>query len=169
MTITYTAVLDPVWSNVGNTAFNCLVQFDGFDEAHPFTASAVGPEPHVIEIWNRGLNGDFGPIADYELPPEAALGPPSRLMANVSVASGEIIIDGVEAFSGGMMLAPTEFLLFLTHSLDGNANKYVPTILPIGEGSLGVNDYELADDYLYLLLGGEETPSRLAIVIQKAE
>lgn len=71
MAITYSNARNPVWINPERTILDIEVNFDHWaaDEYTLFTAYGddVG-EPHAVEIYNRAVAGDFGPISDY-VPP----------------------------------------------------------------------------------------------------
>lgn len=70
MAITYTNARNPVWVNASRTLLDIEVNFDHMSEEYVmFTATLddVG-EPHAIEIYNRAIAGDFGPIGNF-VPP----------------------------------------------------------------------------------------------------
>lgn len=58
----YTTVENPSWNRDG-TMIDCVVDFVGLGKL-PFSASP-NDLPHGVEIYNRCVAGDFGPIADY--------------------------------------------------------------------------------------------------------
>jgi hypothetical protein len=58
----YTTVKDLVWTK-DQTGIDCIVNFDLLGEI-PFTAS-LNDLPYSVEIYNRCISGEFGPIADY--------------------------------------------------------------------------------------------------------
>ena len=64
----YSKVENPTW-NEAKTSIDCLVTFDGLG-AVPFAATQTDIYPHTIEIYNRCIAGDFGPVADYVKRPE---------------------------------------------------------------------------------------------------
>ena len=69
MAITYTTVSNPRWSNSAQTLIDLDVNFDHLPEdSVPFMASADDVEPHGVELYNRAIAGDFGPIAAYSPP-----------------------------------------------------------------------------------------------------
>lgn len=61
----YTEVKNPMWTRDGQSIV-CDVTFEGLGTM-PFAATLNDVYPHVIEIYNRCVAGDFGPIADYVL------------------------------------------------------------------------------------------------------
>lgn len=70
MAITYTDARNPVWANLSQTQIDIEVNFDHWHEEYVlFTADPndVG-EPHAIEIYNRAVAGDFGPVGAYTPP-----------------------------------------------------------------------------------------------------
>jgi hypothetical protein len=67
MTIKYTSVTNPTWNREHN-AIDCIVVFEHLNnEAVPFHATPWDTMPHGVEIYNRCLAGDFGPVGDYVL------------------------------------------------------------------------------------------------------
>ena len=54
------------YANEGHTSISMTVKFSHIPEDVPFTASIDDVEPHGVEIYNRAINGDFGPIAEYQ-------------------------------------------------------------------------------------------------------
>lgn len=64
----YTSVTNLRWANPEGTLIDCDVEFASLGPV-PFTASAADSAPHSVEIFNRAVAGDFGPIADYVPPP----------------------------------------------------------------------------------------------------
>lgn len=58
----YTNVKNLSWCKEGDK-IDCLVNFTDIGEV-PFSASP-NDLPHSVEIYNRCVAGDFGPIADY--------------------------------------------------------------------------------------------------------
>ena len=75
MAITYTDARNPVWANTSRTLLDIEVNFDHMSEEYVmFTATLddVG-EPHAIEIYNRAIAGDFGPIGNF-VPPADTTG-----------------------------------------------------------------------------------------------
>ncbi len=64
----YTEVTNLKWSSEEKKAIDCSVLSEQFGLI-PFTASSDDPEQHGVEIYNRCIAGDFGPIADFIPPP----------------------------------------------------------------------------------------------------
>lgn len=58
----YTTVENPTWSKDGSM-IDCVVDFVGLGKL-PFSAHP-NDLPHSVEIYNRCVAGEFGPIADY--------------------------------------------------------------------------------------------------------
>jgi len=75
MEITYTNARNPKWADAAQTMINIEVNFNHIsdEEYSPFTANPLDVEPHGIEIYNRAVAGDFGPVADY-IPPADIVG-----------------------------------------------------------------------------------------------
>ena len=74
MAITINSVRNPVWADFQQTKINVEVDFDELDEEYvPFTADPNDVEPHGVEIYNKAIAGDYGPIADW-VPPQNITG-----------------------------------------------------------------------------------------------
>ncbi|POA21519.1 hypothetical protein C1886_04395 [Pseudomonas sp. FW300-N1A1] len=73
----YTDVLNPQWANAEHTAINLLLVAVGLG-AMPFTATPDDSTDYGPEIFQRAVAGDFGEIAAYEPPSDAALLPAAR-------------------------------------------------------------------------------------------
>jgi hypothetical protein len=58
----YITVENPIW-NHDRTMVDCVVDFVNLGKV-PFSASP-NDLPHSVEIYNRCVAGDFGPIGDY--------------------------------------------------------------------------------------------------------
>lgn len=71
--LTYTTVENLHWVNPEHTTFDCEVFFEQLNEKVPFACCNSDPLSHAQEIWNKAMNGEFGPIAEYVEPvlPEA--------------------------------------------------------------------------------------------------
>jgi hypothetical protein len=54
------------YANVEHTMINMIVKFAHLNEPIPFTASLNDSEAHGVDLYNRAVNGEFGPIAEYE-------------------------------------------------------------------------------------------------------
>ena len=68
----------PQWADVGNTAINLTVDFDGLCPV-PFTANPEDREEAGRELYTRALAGDFGEVAPYVAPPLPAPVVPGRI------------------------------------------------------------------------------------------
>lgn len=65
----YTTVRNLQWANIEHTQLNCEVNFNHLPEEFvTFTASSTDTEDYSREIFNRGINGEFGSITEY-VPP----------------------------------------------------------------------------------------------------
>jgi hypothetical protein len=56
------------WANEEHTSFSCVVKYVEFNEEHPSGITAIDPYAHINEIWTKGINGDYGVIAEYVAP-----------------------------------------------------------------------------------------------------
>jgi hypothetical protein len=67
----YTNVKNPKWVDAEQSKIDCEVDFvDLLDEYVPYTASANDFAEHCRTIYQQLIDGVYGPIAPYELPPE---------------------------------------------------------------------------------------------------
>lgn len=67
MGITYSDAKNPKWANAENTMIIMEVNFNHLPEEWvDFCAVAAGDYDHTHELYARAINGDFGPIADFE-------------------------------------------------------------------------------------------------------
>jgi hypothetical protein len=64
----YISVESPQW-NKERTAIECLVNFNEIGRV-PFAATPDDRYAYTIEIYNRCIAGDFGPIAEYVPAPD---------------------------------------------------------------------------------------------------
>ena len=64
----YSEVKNLSWVNQAHTTLVCDVTFEGLGTV-PFAPNANDCAAHSVEIWNRAIAGDFGPIADWVEPP----------------------------------------------------------------------------------------------------
>lgn len=65
----YKQIRNPIWANKEYTVINCEVDFDDLiEEFVPFSATLTDKYPHVIEIFQKCVNGDFGAIQEYAEP-----------------------------------------------------------------------------------------------------
>ena len=66
---TINSARNPQWANYAKTAINLEVDFNELDEeyvdfcAHPDDIVSWGPE-----LYNRAVAGEFGPVAEFEIP-----------------------------------------------------------------------------------------------------
>lgn len=65
---TYTEVANLQWADPDHKYINCTVKFDQFPTSIPYTACKEDITKHCVEIYQRALDGDFGPIKEYEPP-----------------------------------------------------------------------------------------------------
>jgi hypothetical protein len=73
----YTDVLNPQWANAEHTAITLLLVTEGLGDI-PFTATPDDSTDYGPEIYQRTVDGEFGEIAPYEPPTDAALLPAAR-------------------------------------------------------------------------------------------
>lgn len=129
----------------------------------------VSADISVVTGWVRDTDGKFYPTDPTPAPePEPAL--PDRILASLRIENGEFgVIEGAEEIAAGLVLGPTEFLIFLTKDLSGSEQDYVTLIQPIGAAGATIEDCELLGDTVWFLLSGETTPASISLVIQRAK
>lgn len=59
----YTSAKDPKFTS--DDQVELTVKFEKFGFEVPFVASPTDIEPHGVELYNRAIAGDFGPIAPF--------------------------------------------------------------------------------------------------------
>ena len=66
---TVNSVRNVVWANYENTLVEMEVDFVEMEEEYvPFLANPNDSEPHGVDLYNRAVAGEFGPIGDYTPP-----------------------------------------------------------------------------------------------------
>ncbi|MEE5118070.1 phage tail protein [Pseudomonas alliivorans] len=58
---------DPRWADLAHTAIEMWVLFEEFKDTYgevPFGASPKDPEPHGVDLFNRAVAGEFGPVLE---------------------------------------------------------------------------------------------------------
>lgn len=60
---TIETVRNPKWDNEEHSSFTCTVKFVEFNEELPFTATPNDMYEHTQTIWNDGIAGVYGEIA----------------------------------------------------------------------------------------------------------
>lgn len=66
----YEDVKDLQWADAEHTHILMWVKFEKFNEYLPFGANPNDSEAHGVELFNRAVAGDFGPIVEYVAPVE---------------------------------------------------------------------------------------------------
>lgn len=74
--LTIESASNPVWGNLEHTIIELQVKFAEFNEVLPFGATSHDPMPYGVELYNRAMAGEFGPIGDY-VPPQIAPNQPA--------------------------------------------------------------------------------------------
>ena len=78
----YTKVENLFWTK-DRSMIDCVVDFAGIGKV-PFSASP-NDMPHGVEIYNRCVAGDFGPIADYVPQPDEGPQEPSTMPSDTQI------------------------------------------------------------------------------------
>ena len=73
--VTYTSARNPKWQNRARTKIHIEVDWDHLDDevyspCSMIDLNGVEGEEHLADLWNRTLAGDFGPIQEYQTPPD---------------------------------------------------------------------------------------------------
>lgn len=68
--ITVQYAKDPVYGSADGQNIVLKVKFYEFEEEMEFGATPFDPMPYGVELYNRALAGEFGPIAPFVPPPE---------------------------------------------------------------------------------------------------
>ncbi|MDF3822820.1 hypothetical protein P3G55_23180 [Leptospira sp. 96542] len=95
----YLSVAAPAWANEQETLIACLVDFESIGQCE-FAAAADDIYPHSREIFQRAVEGEFGPIAPYVPPPQPSIeAMQARVLANARAIRFDIfqILDGLQA------------------------------------------------------------------------
>lgn len=58
------------WVNADHTMFDCTVKMEELPEEVECSIIANDSYAHIQTLWNNGLAGVYGPIAEYVAPPE---------------------------------------------------------------------------------------------------
>jgi len=127
MTRTVNNARNPVWADYQKTVINLEVDFDELDEEYvSFTANPNDVEPHGVEIYNRALAGEFGPIADW-VPPENITGDQAMALLRKARNSRLEKTDYIEMPTKWMTLTAEKQTEWATYR---NALRDLPTTYP---------------------------------------
>lgn len=92
------SVRDPRWADENCTTISLLVKFDTLDREAEFFAMPNDVEAHGRELLVRAMNGEFGPIKEYE-PPQVDVESERRYnieqIAKLCDASRSIVPDAI--------------------------------------------------------------------------
>lgn len=61
------------WVDQEHTSFSCDVKYLEFGEEHPVGVTPTDQYSHIQELWNNGINGVYGIIEDFIVPPTPPL------------------------------------------------------------------------------------------------
>ena len=56
---------NPIYTDKTGNAINLIVKWEEFPEEMPFCATNYDPEPYGVDLYNRTIAGEFGPIAPF--------------------------------------------------------------------------------------------------------
>jgi hypothetical protein len=63
--LTIESASNPVYAHPDGLCITLQVKFAEFNEVLPFGATPHDPMPYGVELYNRALAGEFGPIAAF--------------------------------------------------------------------------------------------------------
>ena len=72
--LTIVSASSPAYSDPDHQHISLMVKFEEFEQELPFNATPHDPMPYGVELFNRALAGEFGPVADF-VAPELAVQP----------------------------------------------------------------------------------------------
>ena len=67
--LTIRSAHSPAYSTDDGLAIALFVKFEEFQEELPFGATPHDAMPYGVDLYNRALAGEFGPVAVYVPPP----------------------------------------------------------------------------------------------------
>ena len=56
---------NPIYGSEDGQTIDLIVKFYEFNEELPFGATPYDPMPYGVDIYNRAVAGEFGPVAPY--------------------------------------------------------------------------------------------------------
>lgn len=68
--LTIQSATSPAYANAEGTNITLQVKFAEFADVMPFGATPYDDMSYGVELYNRALAGEFGPIAAFVAPPE---------------------------------------------------------------------------------------------------
>ena len=87
----YSDALSPQWANAEHSAINVQLVTETL-AAMPFTATPDDSTDYGPEIYQRAVAGDFGEIAAYEPPTDAALLPAARSLLKRLMQDASLVV-----------------------------------------------------------------------------
>jgi hypothetical protein len=66
--LTIVSAKNPAYATADGSCISLMVKFEEFEEELPFGATPHDPHPYGVELYNRALVGEFGPIAPFVEP-----------------------------------------------------------------------------------------------------
>ena len=66
--LTIQSATNPRWGTEDKSTVHLDVKFEEFNEVLPFLATPYDPMPYGVDLYNRAIAGEFGPIGDYVAP-----------------------------------------------------------------------------------------------------
>lgn len=128
----------PVWANAQQTAINLNVKFEELAEVLPFTANENDIEPHGRELFERAVEGEFGPIAEYVAPPTVVPQVVSKFQGRAALAQAGLLAQ-VQTYIDAQ---PADSIARMSWEHAQEFRRQSPNVLQIGE-ALGMTEADL--------------------------
>lgn len=139
-------VTDLRWDNNEQTAFTALVKFKDVSVGVPFSASLDDLAAHGRELFERGRDGEFGPIGAYEPPPieeqRERTQPLSARQLRLGLLADGISPSIVSATIGAMPAGPDKDKAQIEWEYATTFNRMHPLIATVG-AALGLSDQQI--------------------------
>jgi|GEM_PF-1256142 len=132
---TVVEVLNPRWSNEDHTMFDADILFQELAPmGHiPFTATPNADTDHGQEVWDKGMNGTYGVIAEYVAPVIVPFAPDEisrrQFFQQLAVAG---IISKIEALAAMKSGAVPQALQAIIDALPTDEDRFNAEMLVIG-------------------------------------
>jgi hypothetical protein len=65
---------NPIFSTDDGKSIFLVVKWEEFNEEHSFSATSFDSMPHGVELYNRAISGEFGPVGPFVFVPAVERG-----------------------------------------------------------------------------------------------
>lgn len=86
----YSEVKNIAWANAEHTMIVCDVTFEAIGTV-PFSPNQNDTAAHSVEIYNRIVGGEFGPIGEYVEPPMSEAPTENQIPVVLSGSEGGVL------------------------------------------------------------------------------